>query len=348
MKGSTKYTFQIVARSGGGTCTSGSYALTTGAVPSTVPKPMPATIVDASAHARGFIVTTAFDAGRVIIFDADGAPVWWVTEGLVNLSMRAHMSWDGKNMYVVGLSDSVDKIAMDGTKIEVLLPLRAHHDMTAIPGGIAVLALPAVAGGPSSVVERADDGTLTTVVADLASVYNAVSSFHPNAIHYDPRDDTYTVSDLNASLFVKISRRGELIWQLGGSNPKDATKFFQGVAPWKGNHGHHLLPDGRFVFFNNLGDGSAPSTSMVRALDLDTEALTATALWSYKVALTVMMGDAQWLPNGNVLVTQSSPPGRIDEIDPSGRTIATFDFGSYTYDLGYAEFRPSLYGPPPY
>jgi hypothetical protein len=337
MKGSTKYTFQIVARSGAGTCTSESASLTTGAVPAAVPK-LTATIVDAAAHARGFIITSRINLGGVVIVDSDGAPVWWVTN--VPDVTRAHMSWDGKDMYTVGLNGSASKISMDGSKIEKLqLPFRPNHDLTAIPGGIAMLVYPGLAVDPYPVVERADDGTLTTVVADLRSVYNGQGNLHPNAIHYWPRDDTYTVSDLNASLFVKISRRGELIWQLGGANPKDAGKFFQGVPDWFQNHGHHLLADGRFVFFNN-------GTNMVRALDLDTATLTATERWTYRAAgITHILGDAQWLPSGNVLVTQSDTGKRIDEIDPSGRTLATFVPSD---GLGYSEFRPSLYGPPPY
>jgi len=337
MKGSTKYTFQIVARSSTTTCTSESSSLTTGAVPSTVPTTT-TTIVDAAAHARGFIIVShTTTPGAAVIVDSDGGPVWWASPPAVT---RAHMSWDGKDMYTVGLGGPVYKIPMDGSKVENLqLPFRATHDLTAIPGGIATLVLPDVGSDLYSVVERADDGTLTTVVADLASVYNAVSSFHPNAIHYWPWDDSYTVSDLNASLFVKISRRGELIWQLGGSNPKDASKFFQGGAAWFMNHGHHLLSNGRFVFFTNGANG-------VRALDLDTQTLTATDLWSYRAVGTAhILGDAQWLPSGNVLVTQSDTGKRIDEIDPSGRILATFVFADY---IGYSEFRPSLYGAPPY
>ena len=33
-------------------------------------------------------------------------------------------------------------------------------------------------------------------------------------------DDSYTISDTFAWLYVKITRRGELVWQLGGDNPK--------------------------------------------------------------------------------------------------------------------------------
>jgi hypothetical protein len=55
-------------------------------------------------------------------------------------------------------------------------------------------------------------------------------------------------------------------------------------------------------------------------------------------------GDAQRLPNGNILATDSDAK-HIDELDPSGHVVATFVASQY---LGYAEFRESLYGPPRY
>ena len=76
---------------------------------------------------------------------------------------------------------------------------------------------------PCAVVERSTDGTLTIVVADLGTVYNS-ADFHANAIHYNPTDDSYTVSDRNPNLFVKLTRRGQLVWQLGGKNPKDPAQ----------------------------------------------------------------------------------------------------------------------------
>ena len=58
MKGSTSYVYRIVATSRAGTCTSQDYTVMTGAVPSSVPKPT-ATIMNAAAHDKGFIVTSS-------------------------------------------------------------------------------------------------------------------------------------------------------------------------------------------------------------------------------------------------------------------------------------------------
>jgi hypothetical protein len=251
-------------------------------------------------------------------------------------------------MYIVNLSaggatqatgGNLARISMDGTNSQTHLSGLggAHHDFTAIPGGVAAIMWnSADQEAHNSVVERATDGTITTVIADLADVYNS-TTFHPNSIHYAPWDDSYTIGDRNPNLFVKITRKGELVWQLGGSNPKDPSKFFQGVPTWYVNHGHHLLADGTFVFFNNAGHA-------VRVLKLDTVNMTATNVLTYSGVGGQILGDAQRLPNGNILATDSDAK-HIDEVDASGRLVAKFVSSDY---LGYAEFRESLYGPPPY
>jgi len=61
-----------------------------------------------------------------------------------------------------------------------------------------------------------------------------------------------------------------------------------------------------------------------------------------------VMGDAQVLPNGNILVT-ASQSGQITEITSGGQVVATFVVGSTGSmgSFGYTEYRDSLYGPPP-
>lgn len=346
MKASSGYVFRIVATSAAGTCTSEDYTLTTGALPSGPPT-VTATIANAAAHARGFIITTNTLAPWVgaYIFDSDGSVVW--AAPFPTLTSRAHMSWDGRDMYMVSENPngpnagSVGRISMDGMTVDNNLSgvdKVAHHDLTAIPGGIAVLTW---SGAGGSVVERAADGTLTTVV-ELANVYN--NAVHSNAIHYAPWDDTYTISDRNANLFVKITRKGQLLWQFGGANPKDATRFFTGLQAWTGNHGHHLLADGTFLFFNN---GNGTDTSAAVVFKLDTAKMTAERVLAYKSAAagvsSFTLGDVQRLPNGSMLVTYSAV-GQMEEVDPSGKVVASFRGRTY----GYAEYRESLYGPPSY
>jgi hypothetical protein len=345
MKGTTAYVFRIVATSGGGTCTSQDYMLTTGAVPSSVPKPT-ATIMNAASHAKGFIVTSSGISGTgAWIYDSDGAPVWWAT-GPSGTS-RIQMSWDGSKMYMMALNvqnsgaGKVNIVNMDGSGATTAAGMTtSHHDMTAIPGGFATLLWNSSGiDAPCSLVERADDGTMKTIIANMSTVYNS-STWHTNSIHYYPSDNTYTLGDRNPNLYVKVSRTGTLIWQLGGSNPKDQTKFFSGAGTWSVNHGHHMLADGTFYLFNNGQSG----TSTVRGFKLNTSAMTATSSFTYmgSGANSMVMGDVQALPNGNILVTASTS-GQITEVTTGGQAVATFKTSSF----GYSEYRDSLYGPPP-
>jgi hypothetical protein len=341
MKGSTTYRYRITATGRSGTCTSSEYSLTTGPVPPEIVSPLVVNVTDPEAHDRGFIITSV--GFNTVILDADGDPVWWVPSGD---PLRAHMSWDGNEMVILtGAGDQpgaglLRAYAMDGTPLDGSLDdtMNVHHDFTAVPEGIAMLV---GAANGESLVERASDGT-TNVVAELASLYNAEDdNFHSNAVHYYPWDDSYTVSDRHGALFVKITRDGELVWQLGGLDPKDPAKHFSTDVTWTVNHGHHLLRDGTFVFFDNGDPQAERKQSMLRALTLDPMSMTASSFVAHPVGFTGTFGDAQRTANGNYLVTDWE---RISEITPSGDVVVTIEGAGSTY----SEYRPTLYGPPGY
>lgn len=355
MKANRTYAFQIAARASSGTCTSSSYMLTTGPAPTGVPS-LTVTMANPAAHDRGFIVTTTASNGLMpniaYIVDADGDPVWWAAAPAS--PSRAHLSWSGNDMWIEALNvtnngGEMRRISMDGSTVEMNVAglASAHHDFTPIPGdGVAaMLWTGSVTNAPNELVERASDGTITTIVADFSALYNSATYFHPNAIHYYPSDDTYTISDRDPSLFVKITRTGQLIWQFGGTNPKDPTRYFTIAdgTTWQVNHGHQLLANGHFLFFNN-GPQGTPSIALEYALD--TATWTASTVWSYQsgsLASTVL-GDTERLPNGNTLVTFSTA-GQIHEVDPAGNVVMTIASTGSTF--GYADFRESLYGQPP-
>ena len=85
---------------------------------------------------------------------------------------------------------------------------------------------------------------------------------------------------------------------------------------------------------------------MSQALEyrLDTTAWTATRVWSYQASgiNSPVLGDAQRLPNGNTLVTYSQD-GNMHEVNATGQLVMSLKASSF----GYADFRESLYGPPP-
>jgi hypothetical protein len=234
-------------------------------------------------------------------------------------------------------------LPMDGSASTSLSNVAAsHHDLSPIPGGLATpMWNSSGIDANCSVVEFTEGGTMTTVIADVSTVYNSSSKFHTNAIHYYARDNSYTIGDRNPNLYVKVTRTGQLVWQFGGANPKDTTKFFSGVTTWMVNHGHHLTADGNFAFFNN-------NANEMWEYKLNTSNMSATQVMHYTAsgATSNVLGDAQILPNGNILVTFSTS-GQIHEVSPSGSLVMKITAPSGSA-FGYSEFRESLYGPPPY
>jgi hypothetical protein len=182
---------------------------------------------------------------------------------------------------------------------------------------------------PSDIIERAPDGNITTIARD-SNLYSS-GSYHANSIHYHESDDSYTVGDRNPNLYVKFSRSGQVQWQFGGNGGT-----FSGVSSWQVNHGHHLLDNGNFVFFNN---GAAGNSSPVFEYALSGSS--ASEVWSHTGGGSLVLGDVQRLGNGNTLITYSNG-GTVLEVDNAKNTVRTLNGGSF----GYSDHRPTLYGRP--
>jgi hypothetical protein len=348
MKPSSSYVYRILAKTSTGSCTGEDAPIMTGAL-TNAPKPT-VTISSASSHDKGFIVTSSGLTGSsAYIMDPDGTVVWAAPMGVPSEPSRVHLSWDATKMYEMSLnvmntgSGKIVLQPLDGSAATTLAGVAAsHHDLAAIPGGLTTpMWNTSGIDAPCSVVEFTEAGVMTTVVADVGTLYNS-STFHTNSIHYYARDNDYTIGDRNPNLYVKISRTGDLIWQFGGTNPKDPTKFFSGVTTWQVNHGHDLSADGTFVFFNN-------DANEMWNYKLDESTMTASQVMHYTAsgATSDVLGDAQVLPNGNILVTFSTG-GQMHEITPSGTLVMKIAAPTPGQNFGYAEFRESLYGPPPY
>ncbi len=360
LKGQSTYTFHIEATSSNGTtCTSEDYELTTGAV-SGAPQ-ITRTGGNAAAQAKGFIVTCGGlnSNGPAIIIDADGDVVWWAAAP--RDCGRARMDYEGKNLWMgtlnaQNLNGEMRRVSMDGTDVQnnVSGLSRAHHDFTVVPGGI--VAVLAWRGGgtdvESDLLERAPDGTVTTAFGIGSNVYAGGPSelgagsntYHANSIQYYAADDSYTIGDRNPNMFVKVTRSGTPVWQLGG-NCSGAPAPRCATADWDVNHGHHLLDDGTFVLFSNGPFfSSVPSRAHVFTLNTSGNAMTATEVHSYASSTNAhsdSLGDVQRLPNGNTLVVFSNT-GLIEELDPSWNVVQSLRATSF----GYADWRETLYGPP--
>ncbi|HEX6273409.1 MAG TPA: arylsulfotransferase family protein [Polyangiaceae bacterium] len=346
LKQASDYTFHVEARRNGRTCSSPEYSLpTTGSFPTT-----PAvTVTVAQAHARepGFIVTSSGTSlpSSAFILDADGDVVWYA--GGPENPTRAQLDYEGRNMWMLELNltnelGEMRALSMDGERELRDVPgfETAHHDFTVLPGGrVAALAwrTPGI-DAESELVVRSPDGTLSRPFAIGNALYRA-EAFHANAIHYVPFDDGFTIADRNANAFVKVSATGALEWQLGGRCDGAPAGSKCSPQAWDVVHGHHLLEDGTFVLFNNTY--ADVSRVLEFRLNATPSSFTATLVEDHAGAeKSQNLGDVQRLPGGNTLVTYATA-GKLVELDANYETVQTF-----AVRVGYASFRPTLYGPP--
>ncbi|HTQ08332.1 MAG TPA: aryl-sulfate sulfotransferase [Polyangiaceae bacterium] len=378
MKGSKTYTFHVNVTNGSSSCTSQDYTIKTGAIPNAVPRVTRTAGTAVAMQDKGFIVTSSGLAGGLgggfgggtmgggstgssayaYIIDADGDIVWFAPAP--DTCSRAKMSYDGQYMWMVELNvDNMTKdggelrrVSMDGLQSTGKIPgmSNCHHDVTILPDGRAACMSWIQQSGdqPSDLLETDYMGNVKKIVTVDSSIYQGGSglggggmTFHANSIHYHMADDSYTVGDRNPNLFVKLSHAGQVLWQFGGScTGAPAPKCVPGT--WKVNHGHDMLDDGTFLFFNNGQSG--PSTAFFyKITETGTFAATPANPPSYSPGTTSsVLGDVQRLPNGNTLVTFSTA-SVIHEIDPTATNVVQ----QITGPGGYAEWRETLYGPPP-
>jgi len=365
LKPSSSYTFHVEATGpAGSTCKSADATLTTGALsgaPSVTRKATKPT-----AQAVGFVILSGgvnksggSGINQAFIVDADGAVVW--TAAAPAQASRARLDYEGNNMWMMALNvgngnGEMRCVSMDGaTKQNNVSGLaKSHHDFTVLQGGIVATMVWSGSGTDpeSDLVERSPDGKVTTVFHIGANLYKggpglmggSGNGYHCNSLLYHEADDTYTIGDRNPSSFVKVSRAGKALWQFGGDcSGAPAAKCLAGS--WSVNHGHQLLENGNFLFFNNGAYRSTTPSNVLEYALSTSGTMQASLVKSYaspSKARSDSLGDVQRLPNGNTLVVFSNE-GLIEELDPSWSVVQTLSASSF----GYADWRETLYGPPP-
>jgi hypothetical protein len=365
LKPSSTYTFHVEASAvDGSTCKSAEATLTTGTLSGAPAITRMAT--KPSAQAKGFIIATGGVSktgtsaiNQAFIVDADGIVVWAAPAPAQ--ASRARLDYEGNNLWMLALNvgntgGEMRYVSMDGaTKENNISGLtKSHHDFTVLKGGIVATMVWAASGTDpeSDLVERSADGKVTTVFHIGANLYKggpglmggSGNGYHCNSLLYHESDDSYTIGDRNPSSFVKVTRAGKLVWQFGGDcSGAPAPRCVAG--DWSVNHGHHVLDNGNFLFFNN---GAYRSTTPSRVLEysLSTSGtMQANLVKSYASpsnSRSDSLGDVQRLPNGNTLIVYSND-GLMEEVDSSWNVVQTLEASSF----GYADWRETLYGPPP-
>jgi hypothetical protein len=311
--------------------------------------------------AHGFIVTSR--DGKAVIYDRAGEVVW--AYDMPNV-FSVRMSWDGKSMigrdagpFDLGEGGLFFRVNMDGSDARMLdAPGGDHHDFAVLPEGIAYLAK-TNDGECDKVYEASNEITDGAEVFDTWSVYQyfpdegtveGTEICHANRLHYSVERDVFSVSDRNKDVLALFTRSGDAITSIGKAPSGAWSKHIlaEGAGPggdWHVQHGHHLYADDKLLVFSNESNGG--SATLHYTIHGDTAELD----WKYAGAGTSLIhGDVEHLPNGNVLVT-ANLSGTIVELAPDGRTeVRRFVLGEPIgplYGFTYASHRPTLYGPPP-
>lgn len=172
---------------------------------------------------------------------------------------------------------------------------------------------------------------------------------HSNAVIYDADSDAYVVSIRHQDAVVKLAREdGRLIWILGNHanwgdswQPKLLTPVGDPFEWQYHQHAIELTPGGIGLYDNGNYRAPAYATPLLSSYSravryaIDEHAMTVAQLWSYRptfrnVSLySSAMSDADWQPNGNVLVASGTlwsrldPPGwaQIVEVSEDGETL---------------------------
>jgi hypothetical protein len=346
MKPNSRYHFRIVATAGGTSHASDDYTIDTKALPSSTPV-QSFEIRDQTSYQRGFIIFTFWQgpgSQTAYIIDADGDIVWWYTPGINGMG-RAVMSADGKTMWMITASNSgapLHRVTMDGLNPQTLSNAVGSHDIFPVEGSTMVY-LDYGESDCNSAFEIDDSGTTKEVfeLSDYVSgggVGGLGLACHGNSVRYDRDSDMYVVSSLNDDVFI--------FPRSGGPPTRLSQLVSGGNASWGGTqHGTYLRSDSILIFANDEGSATGGFSSGGPSTILEFSLANGQELWRYESSdYTANLGDVQRLPGGNTLVTFGNA-SIVRQIDSQQETVMQFTAGSSSF--GYAQWRPSLYGPPP-
>jgi hypothetical protein len=172
----------------------------------------------------------------------------------------------------------------------------------------------------------------------------AYDYFHVNSIDVD-QDGNLLVSARNTWAVYKIDRRsGETIWRLGGK--RSDFEMAEGTRT-AFQHDARRHKDGTITIFDNGAHPQVHEQSRAIQLRLDEEEMSATLLREYtspEKILSTSQGNAQLLPNGNVLVGWGSAPF-VSEFSGNGDLLINAAFPPECES--YRAFRFSWSGHPP-
>lgn len=305
-------------------------------------------------HGDGDILTGLIGEGEsgAVIFDRAGAARWSYDNGQDNVASWTKFNDDGAvvhNHHYRDRQASKGEVLitdLDGTATSTPTP-QHHHAALHVEGQLITPRVTFVEmqieGEPSLVAM--DEIVVQDVGSDEARVLfsfetdyalqpfdhcdhwddgvyyrQALDWTHVNSLAYDEADDAVLIVARHLDLVLSIDRQtGAINWELGGLQ----SEWTLGPDSEAFNHPHlSEFRDDQLVLFDN-GDHKDPAVSRVVVYDLDRENRVYTQVRDIPEPngeLNALMGDAQLLDSGNLLVSWSES-GLIQEIAPDDSVV---------------------------
>jgi hypothetical protein len=367
MPADTEVHYRVLAFHKGEVCASPDATYHTGLLSADAPASVSPSRADDKDAAAGFLLAEKGDYAYIVNHDGEVVWAYRFPKGVI----RALLSWDGKYLFArdegpfaAETGGNIYRVGMDGEgELRLEVPGGHHHDMTVTPRGIVYIAKNRDGVSDALPIEEtcdklyaADiDGKNARVFADLDAVFGkfretpgslSKEKCHVNAVRYYHDTDSLSVSDRDKDAIGFISAAGEVLGSVGTA-PEQMTPNHalasgadgNNTAIWRVQHGHDHYAADKLVLFSN---GSLPKGHS-QLLHYTLEGATATLDWQYAdFGNSLVLGDAQRLFNGNVLVT-NSVSGDVHEVDRAGKWVQTL----LGLSRGYTQHRPTLYGAPP-
>jgi hypothetical protein len=169
--------------------------------------------------------------------------------------------------------------------------------------------------------------------------------FHVNSIELDAGGNLLVSARHTHAVYEVRRRDGRILWRLGGRR----SDFRMGPGTefaWQ--HDARRQPDGTLTLFDNAASHPGQARqSRVLVLRLDETRRRATLVRSYAHSpklLSTSQGNAEFLPDGHVLVGWGSSP-YVTEFDRAGNVLLDLRFGIGKVD-SYRAFRSPWVGRP--
>jgi len=331
------------AELGGAPRVSQEVSFSTGSLPEGIPE-LDLITRQENAHS-GLVIFPTLALYRLIYLgvNPEGVIVWYYLTGDKGMRLSGDLKLMPDGRLFLCLPDHVRIIEPDGRRV-AQLAIPYHHDVMPMPNGDMIALVSrletlnvAQLGGPvevwaDGIVQYSDQGELLTQwwVSDHLDHQSFPSKYstyeepydwtHANALVYDAERDRVLLSLRNQHAILAIDwQSGDVRWQLGPGGDFDLTgppeDFFYN------QHSPELQADGTLLVYDNGNERPGDDLYSRAALfHLDEEAMSANLLWDHEVRpYTRVQGDADRLPNGNVLINAggvltSGEPVRILEV----------------------------------